>query len=444
MRSWLALAMAMLVSLGGCTRGPEQPKLSGEGYLLVWTGDADRQNADFLAVIGADPSAKTYGKVLRTIPVRSRGNEPQALVGDLRDDRRVFASGVLSNRTFVFDASEPAKTRLLAIDEPTGGRRLAAPHALASLPNGHVIVTAADPLGYRGEPEELLTRAGGLIELTADGQFVREIPANDPQARGLIIAPRGVAVLASADRLLTTNEAHGYAGTTRSEWMPGISAQVWRLSDLTLLKTVILYAGARGEENLGPADVRFLHKRPMALIATSLGGALYGSDSLAANEPLFRLLFDFGAGAGGGQIGLTPDDRYLVEALSGKNQLVALDLDDPWHPRPASQLRFDRAPEDPERVRVGRPHGVAMAADGIRIAVADYTVDVPALRSDGDHRLYMVRLDRLTGKLRFDTAFRDELTNEVGLDFNRTKWPHGETGAARPLGMLFVAEAPRK
>jgi hypothetical protein len=83
-----------------------------------------------------------------------------------------------------------------------------------------------------------------------------------------------------------------------------------------------------------------------------------------------------------------------------------------------------------------------MASDGTRIAVADYTIDVPGYQRDGDHRVYMLRLDTETGQLRFDTSFRDETTDEVGIDFNRTKWPHGATGAARPRGLLFVAEPP--
>jgi hypothetical protein len=83
-----------------------------------------------------------------------------------------------------------------------------------------------------------------------------------------------------------------------------------------------------------------------------------------------------------------------------------------------------------------------MASDGSRVAVADYTVDVPTYHRDGDHRLYMLRVDTETGELRVDTAFRDETTDTVGLDFDRAKWPHGATGPARPRGLLFVAEPP--
>lgn len=80
-----------------------------------------------------------------------------------------------------------------------------------------------------------------------------------------------------------------------------------------------------------------------------------------------------------------------------------------------------------------------MSVDGSRFAVADYTVDVPAYRLDGDRRVHMLRFDEESGALRLDQAFRDEQTDEVGVSFDRQEWPHGATGPARPHGVLFVA-----
>jgi hypothetical protein len=85
-----------------------------------------------------------------------------------------------------------------------------------------------------------------------------------------------------------------------------------------------------------------------------------------------------------------------------------------------------------------------MGTDGTRVAVSDYTASVPGRTQDGDHRVHIVRLDPATGRLRLDTAFRDEATGTVGVDFNRTTWPHGATGPARPAGLLFVTELPPK
>jgi hypothetical protein len=442
MRGWVVVAAAVLGTLAGCARRPEAPLFTGEPYLVVWSGDADRQNSDFVAVLDADPTSVSYGKVLKTYPVRSRGNEPQALNDAPRADRRLFGTGLLTNRTFVFDLRQPLAGRLLHVDEPGPGRRLAAPHRPVTLPNGHVAVTCADPVGYRGDPRELLDRPGGLVELDADGGFVREIPAADPAARHLILAPFGGAAVSTIDRLVTTNAGHGYAGTTRSERMPGISVQVWKLAGLALQQTVVLEAGPRGEENLGPATARFLHRQPFLFVATDQGSALYGSDSIGTPTPLFQLVFDFGADAGGGEFAVTPDDHFLVEALGGVNRVMSLDVSDPWHPKPVSAVRLDRDPADPSKARVGGPHSLAMSADGTRIAVSDYTIDGPGLTQDGDHRVYMLRLDPATGRLRIDGAFQDERTGEIGVSFDRAAWPHGETGFARPSGLLFVTPEP--
>src|SRR5439155_324336 len=272
-------ASVNMASVGGLAGRPEPPLFTGEPYLLVWAGDADRQSSDFLAVLDADPTSPSYGKVLRTYPVASRGNEPQALIAAPRADRRVFASGVLTNRTFVFDVRQPLAARLVHIDEPRAGRRFGAPHDYVTLPNGHVLGTCTDALRYRGEPREILGAPGGLVELDAAGAVVREIPAADPAARHLIIAPFGAAASPSLGRLVTTNAGHGYAATTRGERMPGISVQVWKLDGPSLLKTTILDADKRGEENLGPITARFLQRKPMLYVSTDQGGGLYAADS---------------------------------------------------------------------------------------------------------------------------------------------------------------------
>lgn len=435
------LGVVAALVLAACARGPETPPFTGEPYLVVWAGDADRASADFLAVLDADPGSVTYGKVLRTYPVRSRGNEPHRMIAEPRADGRVFAGGLLTNRTFLFDLRQPLAARLLHVDEPDPTRRLRAPHAYVSLPNGRVLVACSDPAGGRGDPRELLAATGGLTELGADGVFVREILGADPAARHLIIAPYGVAASPRLGRVLTTNAGRGYASTAQGERAPGISVQIWSLPGLELRDTVVLEAGPRGDENLGPLTAHFLRRSSFVLVSTDEGGALYASDSVNSNTPAFRLVYDFGAGARVGETAVTPDDRFYVAALGGPSRVVSLDVTDPWHPKPVSTVRLDRDPLSGGSRR-GGPHGLTMSADGTRVAVADYTVDVPTYRQDGDRRVYLLRLDPATGRLGIDGAFRDERAGEAGVSFERTTWPHGGTGPARPSALLFVAPAP--
>jgi hypothetical protein len=330
----------------------------------------------------------------------------------------------------------------VTVDQPSGRRVLAAPGEPVSLPSGRVAVMCADRVGYRGEPRELFDAPGGLLELDASGRFRREVHPERDAAQTMIIAPSGGAVIPSLHLLATTNHGHGWVGTAQGEFYPGISVQVWKADGLTLKSTVVLDAGPRGEENEGPLTARAFHRQAVLYVNTHEGGALYASDSLGIDAPVFRLVFDFGPGSYPGGAAITPDDHFYVTALAGKNRVAAFDVRDAWHPKLVSALRFDREPSDPQKVRTGGPSGLAMSADGKRIAVADYTADAPAEKRDGDRRVSIVQLDPATGELRYDTAFKDEVTGEVGVDFNRTKWPHGETGPARPHGVLFVAAAP--
>jgi hypothetical protein len=222
--------------------------------------------------------------------------------------------------------------------------------------------------------------------------------------------------------------------------MPGISVQIWRVEDMSLLKTVALESGPRGEENLGPITARAFRRGPFVYVDTDLGSALYVSDSAGSSDPSFRLAFDFGAGALGGGAAITPDDRYYVVALSGLNRVASLDLADPWNPKLVSSVRLGDPFEPAEHK--GGPHSLTMSADGTRVAVSDYTVDVPGFVQDGAHRVHILRLDPATGRLRLDGAFVDESTGQTGVDFNRPRWPHGDAGAARPKGLLFITPEP--
>src|SRR5881398_4125897 len=57
----VVLAIIGLATLPlGCRRGREAPLFTGEPYLAVWAGDADRKSSDFLAILDADPTSATY------------------------------------------------------------------------------------------------------------------------------------------------------------------------------------------------------------------------------------------------------------------------------------------------------------------------------------------------------------------------------------------------
>jgi DNA-binding beta-propeller fold protein YncE len=217
--------------------------------------------------------------------------------------------------------------------------------------------------------------------------------------------------------------------------MPGITAQVWGGDDRHLTATIVLEAGPRGGENLGPDAIVRLRRHPMVYVATADGGALYAASFVGSTTPALRLVHDFGPASRPSAMVVTPDDRYLVVALAGADRVVVLDLANPHVPRVVDDVDIPAS----GFADTAGPGSLAISADGSRVAVANYGIDVPALHEDGDRRVHLLRLDAGSGAVRLDGGFRDEFTGELGIDFGRMSWPHGGTGQARPAALRFVA-----
>jgi hypothetical protein len=428
----VGVVLCAIVGAGGCRLGPRDLRLGNEPYLVVWAGDDDRRDDDFLAILDANPKSRRYGRVLATIPVGSRGNEPHAVNTTARADGVVMATGLRSDRVFVFDLRRPLEGTLRRVIEPSASRVLRAPVAVITDRSGPAFVAQADRARYRGLGREVLDTPGGLLELDFARRTIRERSAAADDARAYIVAPSGGVLFRG--HLLTTNRGHGWVETTQADFLPGITVQLWSLPQRRVRVTVPLPAGPRGEENLGPLTAVGVPGRRTVYVNTHDGGALYASDGLDIEKPAFRLTYDFGDGSRPSGAAVTPDGRYYVTALAGRDQVIALDVRDVWHPKPAFEV-----PIPAQRPGIAGPSALAMSADGGKIAVSDYTADVPAYRLDGDRRVHMLRFDEETGALALDDRFRDEHTGDVGASFDRDSWPHGATGPARPHGVVFVA-----
>src|SRR4029077_14142574 len=125
----------------------------------------------------------------------------------------VFATGGLTNRTFVFDLRDPRQGTLGRGDARGSARLLAGPRGVATVPGGRAIVACADEAGYRGDPREVLRSPGGLRVLDPDGRFVEDVVARDPAPFGFIVAPAGIAVAPALRRLVTASQGHGVTPT---------------------------------------------------------------------------------------------------------------------------------------------------------------------------------------------------------------------------------------
>lgn len=230
-----------------------------------------------------------------------------------------------------------------------------------------------------------------------------------------------------------------------------------------------------------------------AFAQTMQGGAVHYTPDITAPEPKWVEVFDDGSankaihagndtnggGSNGGWIQTSPDDKFLYRAITGRGK-GALGPNDPGttggvyvldiRKLLAAGTNFTCRVDTPAEARVGGaesdcptvagavpinpgqpaagPHWGAydnfeLGEDGFyretaspdRLAVSNYFVARSGL--DGDHKVNVLKLSP-DGKPTLDTEFKDEFSGQVGINFNRRKWPHGDFGNAKPHSELFV------
>ena len=266
-----------------------------------------------------------------------------------------------------------------------------------------------------------------------------------------------------------------------------------------LLNIGVMPDGPRVERNPGHEEPRGIMETTVtnlpdhkgAFASSMCGGVIYYTPDITAAQPVWREVFDDtaaskklapeiteGAGCdGGGWVQTSLDDKYLYHAVIGRNP-GSLGTDDPGVPKMVYTLDIEkllaagtttqcaindltevfdggREADCPTVVDVlglpdgtsGGPHwgtldNFARQSDGTyketsdvrRIAVSNYFV--ARSNVDGNHKVCMI--DVKAGKMTIDTHFRDEGHGTPCVDFNRTVWPHGKTGKAKPHSELFV------
>jgi methanethiol oxidase len=114
-----------------------------EDYVYVWTLGVDGlgDGSDKLVTVDVHPQSKTYGKVIASLSVGSRG---EAHHMGFTDDRRfIWAGGLSDSRIHVLDiATDPAKPRLVrTITDLSDKTGFIGPHTYYALP-GRMVVQA--------------------------------------------------------------------------------------------------------------------------------------------------------------------------------------------------------------------------------------------------------------------------------------------------------------
>jgi len=403
------LALVAIVLASCSSQPPSAPRLSDPPparYLFTWAGDGDREDSDFLAVIDLARDGDRYGTIVATTPVGEKGLWPHHTEHELDASKMLFANGFAGNRTFVFDLHDPLHPKVVTRINSVAG--LSFVHSFARLPNGHVLATFQSHAPTNEGP-------GGIAEIDEHGRIVRSRSADDSSADQMTLRPYSLAVVPSLDRVVVA-----LTYMTIPTWHPlrpsiehdhaGNQVQVYRLSDLALLKTIKL------QGNEAPNEPRVLQDGRTVLVNTGMC-RLYQVTGLDGTDPGLELVHDDGQKGCAMPVVI---GNYWVQANASTQRVFSLDVRDLKNVRVVSDIKFD------ERQRV---HW--LATDGSRIVV----VNEPA--PSAERRMWMLQIDRATGELALDNAFRDAGSTRPGIAFDRASWPHGATGTAVPHGTVF-------
>ena len=395
-------AIPLLVLL---TLFPLAGHAQGGRYLFVWAGDDAKKEQDFLAVVDADARSERYGQVVASVAVPGATGSPHHTELEMPDGGFLLANAFGSGRTLVFDLRDPLTPALATSFGDLDG--FSHPHTYVRLSNGHVLGT----FQYEGAHGGRGAAGGGLVEFDQRGRVLRSRSARDAAAPGELIRPYSLVVIPESDRVVSTNTAmHESEGDSRT-------VQVWRLSDLSLLRTLVLPAtpGASSEKN--PGEPRLLADGRTVLIHTFSCG-LYRLDGVETDQPTLRHVTTFEGETCAVPLRL---GRYWIQTLFGAHAVAAYDVSDPAGVREVSRVTFDDRQ---------KPHWMAADPAGRRIALnsGEY----------GDHRLFMLDFDPESGRLALDGRFRDAGSDRPGVSMDGKTWPHGFRGDAYPHGTVFA------
>lgn len=402
-RKLLILLAGALAALA-CGPGRSAPPASGREYLYLWTASTDSTQPDFLAVLDVTEDSVRYGRLVATLPVPGRGNGPHHTEHEMPADGQLFANGYTTGRSFIFDLTEPERPRLAGEFGDVEG--YSHPHSFLRLPTGNVLAT------FQMRHEGGGMGPGGLVELTPAGRPVRSSPAGAP---GLDPATRVYSggVVPALDRIVTTTtDMAGSSPASRQ-------LQIWRLSDLALLRTITLPNGPRGDESMLTAEPRVLPDGRTVLVSTFACG-LYLMEGLDGDTPSARFVSSFPRKTGTNCAIPVVAGRYYLVTVPAWSAVVSLDISDPAAPREVSRVTL--GPDDV-------PHWIAMSPDQRRVVITGY--------ASLQHRVMLARFDSATGALSIDERFREEGATAPGFRMDDKAWPHGGHAMGKPHGAVF-------
>ena len=409
----LLLILALALSAINCSVQAQRREATVDGhYLFAWTGDAAHKGNDFLAVIDADPASASYGHLVTTIATDQQTMRVHHTEYAMPESGMLFANDHDAGRTFIFDVRDPLHPKIVTSFTDMAGYMH--PHSYLRLPNGHVLATFQH--AHHGEDagpgEEPMGKTGGLVEIDDQGKVIRSASNADPAFAGALLTPYSLVILPELDRIVSTNSSMHL-----DDIFAGVTYQVWRLSDLKLLKTAYFDVGENRYAQISPEEPRL--GPDGSIFVQTLGCGLERITGINTDDPRSHLVYTFP----GNWCGVpTIVGHYLVQSAGATHGLIVLDITKGAKPVEVSRLKLSDTYQ---------PHWTGWDPKTQRIVVTS-----SMWSPEYTERLYLLKLNPATGALMLDDAFRD-VDGKIGFSFANREWPQGWKGSGLPHGVVF-------
>ncbi|HZE66500.1 MAG TPA: hypothetical protein VE081_07725 [Sporichthyaceae bacterium] len=372
-------------------------------YLVVWAGDENasdhasadltqlnpsvdpsfndpkatekklRDNAlgpDFLAIIDATAGSPTQGRVVNTVTVSPvSSNEPHHMQYLWHKGDAIYAGGLYSDITYVFNVKALPKVELTGVNLPLDTPCGSIPDAYWTLRDGTAYGTymgGADvpgPCKYTNGAVRLSNGFGGspgsIVHLDEAGKTLSEVPASSERHEGVCsnypplpkptcANPHGIQVREDLNRMVTSDfvEPRNIVLDPIREPDPYLLRDTVRIFDITKrddaqlvsvtampdgprIETSAAWEEPRGTMELGITNQ---HQHRGVFISAMCGGAIYYTPDITAVDAVWREVWDVtaysgfhypgtsrGDGCSGSSwIQVSPDDDFLFNAVIGR------------------------------------------------------------------------------------------------------------------------------
>jgi 56kDa selenium binding protein (SBP56) len=403
------LAFVLLFCVANVPLQSQDQKTTAPGhYLFAWAGDAALKGNDFLAVIDADPSSPSYGRLVTTVATDQPTVRVHHTEYTMPASGMLFANDHDAGRTFIFDLRDPIHPRIETSFTDLAGYMH--PHSYVRLPNGHVLATFQH--AHQGTHEDPAGATGGLVEIDDQGKVIRSASSADPAFAGALLTPYSLVVLPELDRIVSTDSS-----MHMNDIFAGVTYQIWRLSDLKLLKTSYFDVGENRYAQISPEEPRLAPDG--SIFVQTLGCGLERITGVDTGQPKSQMVYTFP----GNWCGVpTIVGHYLVQSASATHGLIVLDIANGAKPVEVSRLKLSDTYQ---------PHWTGWDAKTQRLVVTSSMTS-----GTYTERLFLMKLDAASGALTLDDSFRDT-DGKVGFSFANRDWPHGWSGSGLPHGVVF-------